>query len=44
MDWKAEAPRFRARLLQQLAKVGLRDVERRIRFEKTVTPADWENR
>ncbi|MBY0512312.1 MAG: phytoene desaturase [Gemmataceae bacterium] len=42
IDWAAEAPRFRATLLRQLAKVGVTDVERRIRFEKVVTPADWE--
>ena len=44
VDWAKEAPGFRARLLTQLGKVGLHDVERRIRFEKVVTPADWENR
>jgi phytoene desaturase len=30
--------------LQQLRKIGIKDVEKRIRFEKIVTPADWENR
>jgi phytoene desaturase len=44
VDWAVEKPRFRARLLQQLEKIGLRDLERRIRFEKVVTPADWEDR
>ena len=43
LDWSKEAPAFRARVLKQLAKVGLPDVERRIRYEKVVTPADWEN-
>ncbi|MCS6863982.1 MAG: phytoene desaturase family protein [Gemmataceae bacterium] len=43
VDWSREAPAFRARLLQQLGQVGLSDVEKRIRFEKIVTPADWEN-
>ena len=42
VDWATETPRFRARLLKQLEKIGLHDVERRIRFEKIVTPADWE--
>ncbi|MBA4064483.1 MAG: phytoene desaturase [Isosphaera sp.] len=42
VDWAKEAGPFRARLLQQLRKVGIEDVERRIRFEKVVTPADWE--
>jgi phytoene desaturase len=44
VDWKREAPAFRARMLQQLRKIGIEDVEKRIRFEKIITPADWENR
>jgi phytoene desaturase len=44
VDWTKEAPGFRARMFQQLRKVGVADVEKRIRFEKVVTPADWENR
>jgi len=42
VDWKKEAPGFRSRLLRQLAKVGVTGVERRVRFEKVVTPDDWE--
>ncbi len=42
IDWAKETPGFRARVLRQLAKIGLGDVERRIRFEMVVTPADWE--
>jgi phytoene desaturase len=44
VDWSKEAVPFRARLLKQLAKVGIEGVENRIRFEKIVTPADWEGR
>jgi phytoene desaturase len=44
VDWSKEAPRFRAQLLRQLGKIGLRDVERRIRYERMVTPDDWEAR
>jgi phytoene desaturase len=44
VDWKAAAPAFRARLLRQLEKIGIRDVERRIRYERMITPADWEGR
>jgi phytoene desaturase len=29
-------------LLRQIEKAGFRDVERRIRFERIVTPADWD--
>jgi phytoene desaturase len=44
VDWSKEAPAFRAKLLQQLEKIGIDGVEKRIRFEKVVTPADWEGR
>jgi phytoene desaturase len=44
INWARETPRFRAQALRQLAKVGLSDVERRIRFEHVVTPADWDRR
>jgi len=42
VDWTKEAPRFRALALAQLAKVGLNDVESRIRQEQMITPADWD--
>ena len=44
VDWAKETPSFRARLLKKLEEVGLPGVESRIRFEKIVTPADWESR
>ncbi len=43
IDWRKEAPRFRAKVMKQVEKLGVKDLERRIRFEKIVTPADWEN-
>ncbi len=43
VDWTRERERFRRTMLRQLARVGLEDVERRIRFEKIVTPSDWES-
>ena len=43
IDWKKERIPFRNRVLKQLKKVGIEDVEKRIRFEKIVSPADWEN-
>jgi phytoene desaturase len=42
VDWKAETPRFRSLLYQQLEKVGITDLESRVRYEKIVTPDDWE--
>jgi phytoene desaturase len=44
IDWAKETPRFRQVVLRQLEKLGLKNIERRIRFEKIVTPDDWENR
>lgn len=41
VDWTVERDRFRALTLKQLAKVGLGDVEGRIRVERCVTPRDW---
>jgi phytoene desaturase len=43
VDWSREGDRYRAVALRQLQKIGLRDVEKRIRWERRVTPADWEN-
>jgi phytoene desaturase len=44
VDWNRERGRFRDLILRQLRQVGIDDVEKRIRFEKVVTPADWEDR
>jgi phytoene desaturase len=41
VNWEVERARFRSLALRQLEKVGIKDVERRIRFEKVVTPAEW---
>lgn len=43
IDWQAEAPRYRRAVLDRLAGFGLGDIERRIRVERVVTPADWES-
>jgi phytoene desaturase len=34
---------FRSRVLRQMEKIGLHNVEERIRFEKVVTPDDWQH-
>ncbi len=44
IDWNKERDRYRQIALRQLAKVGLADIEKRIRFERIVTPADWESK
>ena len=41
VDWTVERARFRSLALRQLEKIGMPDVESRIRFEKVVSPADW---
>ncbi|WP_448203293.1 phytoene desaturase family protein [Azospirillum sp. sgz302134] len=41
IDWTAEAPRYRALVLKRLEALGVRDLERRIRVERVITPADW---
>ena len=43
VDWTKEAPAFRAKVLKQLEKIGIKGIEKRIRYEKVVTPADWQN-
>lgn len=42
VDWNREKERFRALALSRLSKVGIPDVERRIRYERVVTPLDWD--
>jgi phytoene desaturase len=44
VDWTRERARFRSLVLERLSKVGINDLERRIRFEHMITPADWEQR
>ena len=41
VDWAKEAPRYRQLALKQLEKIGITDVERRIRTEKVLTPTGW---
>ena len=42
VEWSREHDRFRALMLRQIAKAGFTDVEKRIRFERVITPADWD--
>jgi phytoene desaturase len=42
IDWPAQQTRYRALALKQLGKIGIPDLARRIRFEKMLTPAGWE--
>lgn len=45
VDWKAESARYRQLALRQVEeKLGISQLEKRIRFERMVTPADWEHK
>lgn len=42
VDWDAIAPAYRAKVLRRLELMGVDDIEGRIRYEKMITPKDWE--
>ncbi len=44
VDWAKERIGFRQRLLKQIAKAGYGNLESRIRYERVITPADWDTR
>ena len=41
VNWERQEAGFRSLALKQLEKVGIRDVEKRIRVERRLTPANW---
>jgi len=41
VNWERQEAGFRALALKQLEKIGITDVERRIRVERRLTPAGW---
>jgi phytoene desaturase len=41
VNWRSQEAGFRALALRQLEKIGIHDVERRIRLERRMTPATW---
>ena len=43
VDWRRESAGFRERALDQLERIGIRGVRDRIRFEKMLTPDDWQD-
>jgi phytoene desaturase len=44
VDWAQERPRFRKLLLNQIKKAGYDLDPARIRYERVITPADWDTR
>ncbi|TNC12389.1 phytoene desaturase [Methylobacterium terricola] len=41
IDWAAVGPSYRALVLKRLEKLGLTDLESRIRYERVVDPTQW---
>jgi phytoene desaturase len=41
VDWARETAGFRALAIEQLKRIGIEDVERRIRTERVITPEGW---
>ncbi len=44
VNWDQEKERYRALLFKKLEAAGYKDVQKRIRYEKVITPADWDTR
>ena len=43
IDWPREQAKFRATTLARLERLGIKNVEKRIVFEKMLTPQGWED-
>jgi phytoene desaturase len=43
VDWRREAARYREVALDQMERIGIRDVRSRIRYEKMITPDEWQD-
>ena len=43
VDWRSEAAGYREVALDQLERVGITDIRPRIRYEKMITPDDWQD-
>ena len=43
VDWSRDAGKFRRQILRRLESFGLKDLEQRIRYEKVITPDDWDS-
>ncbi|MEM7050114.1 MAG: phytoene desaturase family protein [Acidobacteriota bacterium] len=42
IDWRRDLEPFRTKMMAKLQDIGIDDIEKRIRFEKIVTPLTWE--
>jgi len=43
VDWRREGPRYREVALDQIERLGIKGVRDRIRYEKMLTPDDWQD-
>jgi phytoene desaturase len=43
VDWRREGARYREVALDQMERIGIRGVRERIRYEKMLTPDDWQD-
>ncbi len=43
LDWPALQAEYRAKTMKRLERLGITGLEKRIRFEKMLTPAGWEH-
>ena len=44
VDWSKERGPFRDLMIKRIEKLGFTDIESRIRYERVITPADWDTR
>ena len=44
IDWTKERSRFRKLMFEKIAQAGYGDIESRVRYERVITPADWDTR
>ncbi|MHA3769910.1 phytoene desaturase family protein [Verrucomicrobiota bacterium sgz303538] len=42
IDWSRDRQTFRELLIRQAARAGYEDLEKRIRYERVITPDDWD--
>ncbi len=43
VDWETEKKRYRDLVIKQAAKAGFHGIEDRIRYERVITPDDWDS-
>jgi phytoene desaturase len=44
IDWTKERSRYRQLLFEKLGQAGYGDIEKHVRYERVITPDDWESR